>query len=104
MGILTPLIERATLALFDPRQYLPLGRAVALELIRDAPPWHVLQALEQLAKELRGRLLIALALDQDIEDVVVLIHGPPQVMPLTMDCQEDLVQRPCIARLWTPPS
>ena len=30
MGILTPIIEIATLAMFDPRQYLPLSRAVAL--------------------------------------------------------------------------
>ena len=30
MGILTPIIEIATLAMFDPRQYLPLRRAVAL--------------------------------------------------------------------------
>ncbi len=35
MGVLTPVIEIATLAVFDPGQYLPLGRAIILEFIRD---------------------------------------------------------------------
>jgi hypothetical protein len=30
MGVLTPVIEIATLAVFDPRQYLPLGCAITL--------------------------------------------------------------------------
>ena len=30
MGVLTPVIERATLAVFYAGQYLPLGRAITL--------------------------------------------------------------------------
>jgi len=44
--VLTPGIERATLAVCDPGQERALRRAVALELIRDDDPWYVLQPFE----------------------------------------------------------
>src|SRR5262249_17661509 len=50
MRILTPVVQIATLAVFDPGQELPLRRAVALELIRDDDAGHVLQPLEQLTE------------------------------------------------------
>src|SRR5262249_33170982 len=64
MGVLTPVIERATLAMFHPGQDLPFYRAITLALVCDDHPWHVLQALEQLAKELLRRVLVAAALHQ----------------------------------------
>src|SRR5436190_1874825 len=62
MRILTAVVEITTLAVFHPRQDLALRRAVALQLIRDDHPWHVLQPLEQLAEKLLGRLLVPSAL------------------------------------------
>jgi len=49
-------------------------------------------------------MLIAAALHKNVEHVIILIDSAPQVMPLTIDCQEDLVQMPFIARLRAPPS
>src|SRR5215510_1492948 len=92
MRVLTAVVEIAALAVFDPGQDLALRRPVALELIGDNHLWHVLQPLEQLAKELFGRLLITPALDQDVEDVVVLIDSAPEVMAFTIDGQEDFIQ------------
>src|SRR6516165_2550565 len=86
MGVLTPVIEIATLAMLHPGQYLTLGRAITLELIRDDDPWHILQALEQLAEKLLRRMLIAAALHENVEHLIVLIYSPPQVMPFTIDC------------------
>jgi hypothetical protein len=80
MGVLTPVIKRATLAAFDPGQDLPLGRAITLYFIRDDDPWHVLQALEQLAEKLLRRVFIASPLHENVEHVIVLIDGPPQVL------------------------
>src|SRR5215510_12647824 len=48
MRVLTAVIEIPTLTVFHPRQDLPFGRAVALQLIGDDDPWHVLEPLEQL--------------------------------------------------------
>jgi hypothetical protein len=86
MRVFAAVIEVATLPMFHPREDLALRRAVALELIRDDHPWHVLQPLEQLAEEFLRRVLVAAALHQDVEDVVVLVDGAPEVMALTIDC------------------
>jgi hypothetical protein len=85
MRVLTAMIERATLAMLHAREHLACGRAVALQLVRDDHAWHVLQALEQLAKALLCGLLMAPALHQAIQDVVVLVHRAPQIMALAMD-------------------
>ena len=77
MGILTPVVQITTLAMLHPRQDVALRRAITLELVREDHPWHVLQALEQLAKKLLGRVLVAPTLHQDIEDVIVLIDSAP---------------------------
>src|SRR5262250_3744534 len=104
MGVLTPIIEIAALTVLYAREHLALRRAIAFEFIGDDHAWHVEQAFEELAEELLGRALIASALHENVEYVVVLIDSAPQVMPLTTDCQEDLVQIPFVARLRTPPS
>ena len=97
--VLAAVIEVAALPMFYSGQDLALGRAVALQLIRDDDPRYIPQALEQLAKELLRCLLIAPALDQDIEDVVVLVDSAPQVMALAIDRQEDLVEVPLVTWL-----
>jgi hypothetical protein len=68
MRVLAPVVEIAALTMFHPWQDLAFGGTVALELIRDDHPWHVLQSFAQLAKELLRGLLIAPALYQDMED------------------------------------
>ena len=60
------------------------------------------QALEELPEELLRGPLVAPALDQDIEHVVVLIDGAPQVMTLPVDRQKHLVQVPFVAWLGAP--
>src|SRR5437868_6913407 len=85
MRVLTPVIEIPTLPMFYPRQDLPFGRAVALELIGDDDAGHVLQALEQLAEKLLGCFFVPTALHQDIEDVIVLVDSAPQIMGYTQD-------------------
>jgi hypothetical protein len=63
------------LAVLHARQDFPLGRAIAFELIRDDHPWHVGQALEQLAEELLRGLLIPPTLHQNFQHVAILIDG-----------------------------
>src|SRR5262249_41395491 len=91
MRVLTPVVEVATLAMLYPWQYLTLRCTVALQLVRNNHPWHVLEPLQQLTKELLRRLLVAATLHQDVEHVIVLIHGAPQVMALTVNGQKHLV-------------
>ena len=91
MRILTPIIEVATLAMLHPGQHLALRRAVALQLVRNEDPRHVLQALQQRAEKLFRGVLVAPALHQDVEHVVVLIDSAPQGMTLPVERQKDLV-------------
>ncbi len=106
VGILRAVVEVAVLAVLDARQHLPFCCTIAFQPIGDDDPWDVVAAFEELAEEFLRRLLVTSALHQDIEHVAVLIHRPPEVMPLTLDRQEDLIQmllipglRPAVAQL-----
>jgi hypothetical protein len=83
MGVLTPVIQIATLAVFDPGQDLPLGRTITLYFIRDDYPWHVLQALEQRAETLLRRVLMASPLHENVEHGIVLMLGKDKAQYLT---------------------
>ena len=96
MGVLTAVVEVTTLPVFDPRQDLPFRRAVALQLVGDDHPWHVLQSLEQLTKELLGGFFIPAALHQNVEDVVVLVDSTPQGMAFAIDGEKHFIEMPFV--------
>ena len=49
--------------------------------------------------------MVALALDQDVEDAAVLVDGAPKIVLLAADADADehLVHVPLVARLWPSP-
>jgi len=102
MGVLRTVVEGAVLAMFHPREDLPLGRAIALQFIRNDHAWYVLTALEELTEELLGRLLVPPSLHQDIEHLTVLIHRPPQIMPYLVNRDAHFIQVPRITWPGTP--
>jgi hypothetical protein len=104
MGGVSPLVPRAVLAGLHTRKACPLRRTGALELVRDAHPWHVGPALEPLADERLGGGLVPARLDQASEDVAVLIHGPPQRVAGPIDGEAHLIQVPRIAGPGGPPT
>ena len=94
MCIRTAVVPRAPLPGLPPGQERALGRAVALELIGHEPLGTVWQPCESRADKLQRRVLVAAALHQDVEAVVVLVDRAPHVMALAMDGQKDLVEVP----------
>jgi len=66
MGVLRAVIEIPMLAVLHPRQNLLLCGTIAFELVRDDHPRNILAALEPLAEESLGRVLVPPTLDQDI--------------------------------------
>jgi hypothetical protein len=102
MRVLRTVIAVAVLAMFDTREHLSLCGTVALELVRDDHPGNILAALEQLAEEFLRSPLVSPALDQDIEDIAGLIDSPLEIVPLTMNREQHLVQVPLVARSGTP--
>jgi hypothetical protein len=103
VGVLCAVVEVVVLAMLDPREDLALRGAVAFELVRNDHPWYIGQTLEQLAKECLRRLFVPAALDENIEDVAVLVHGPPEIVPFPIDSQKYLVQMLPVARTGTLP-
>ena len=68
MGILRPVIEALMLAMLDAGHDLPLGCGVALQLVGDQHTRRSPLLLQELAEQAFGGLLVAPALDQDIEN------------------------------------
>jgi hypothetical protein len=80
--IFRTIIEVAVLPMFDTGQELALGHPVAPQLVGNNDPRNVRQALEQLAEELLRRLLVTLALYKNVEDIPLLVHRSPEIVPL----------------------
>ena len=59
-------------------------RRVAAQLVRDQPARGMPFAFQQCSKELDGRPAVAPRLDEDVDDVAVLVHRPPQILPLPL--------------------
>ena len=72
------------------------GSSIALELVGDDPEWLLALTAQQSAEEPLGCTLIAARLQQNIDDITILIHGPPKILLLAVDSDEEFVQIPGI--------
>src|SRR5271169_567744 len=93
MGIFGPVIEALMLPMLDPGHDLPLGRGVALQLVGDKHTRCAPLLLEELAEQAFGGLLVAPALDQNIENEPILVDGTPEPMLPPGDADDDLASR-----------
>src|SRR4051812_24417794 len=71
-------IQALVLSVLDRGHHLSLGGAVAGQLVRDHDTRGPHLPLQQLAKQPLGGLLVAPALDQDVEHDPILVDGPPE--------------------------
>ena len=92
MGVFSPIIEAFVLPVLDPGHDLPLGRGVALQLVGDEHARGSALLLEELSEQAFGGLLVAPALDEDIENKAVLVDGTPQPMLLPGDADDNLIE------------
>jgi hypothetical protein len=96
--VLGAVIERPVLAVLHTREHLPLRRAVAVQLIRDDHARYIPQPLEEFAEERLRRVLVPTTLGEHIQDLAIVVEGPPQGMPFALDRQKDLIKVPFVAR------
>ena len=82
------------LPMLDAGHDLPLCRAEAGKLAGDHDTGRPHLPLQQLAQQSLGCLLVASALDQDIEHDAGLVHRSPQPMLHPGDLEYDLIQMP----------
>src|SRR6201993_4219297 len=97
MGVFSPVIEALVLPVLNPRHDLPLGRGVALQLVGDEHTRSSTLLSEKLAEQAFGGLLVAPALDENIENEAVLVDGTPEPMLLPGDADDDLIEVPLVA-------
>ena len=81
---------------------LAVSGAVASQLVGDEPPGWPALPLQQLTKEAFSGSPIASRLDEDIDDVAILVHRTPEILPLTLDGYKHLVQVPRIVEATLP--
>src|SRR5947207_8559629 len=97
MGVFGPIIEVLVLPMLDPTHDLPLGCGVALQLVGDEHTRCSTLLLEEPAEQAFGGLLVAPALDQNIENEAVLVDGTPEPVLLSGDADDDLIEVPFVA-------
>ena len=99
MRILRPVVEALVLAVLDAGHDLPLGGTIAAQLVGDQHMRRSPLLLHELAQQAFGRLLIAPALDEDVEDKALLVDRTPEPVLLASDGSDDLVEGPFVAAL-----
>ena len=97
MGVFGPVIEALVLPMLDPGHDLPLGSGVALQLVGDEHTGGSTLLSEQLPEQTFGGLLVAPALDENIENEAVLVDGTPEPMLLPGDADDNLIEVPFVA-------
>ena len=92
------------LAVLDAGHDLPLGGGVAFQLVGDQHTRRSSLLLQQLAEQAFGGLLVAPALDEDIENKALLVDRAPEPMLLAGDGDDDLIEVPFVAAAGCSPT
>jgi hypothetical protein len=74
------------------------GSRVAPEPVSNDAKWLLSLAKQQPAEEFLGSPLVTARLNQDVDHVAVLIHGPPEILLLAVDSNEHFVQVPGVSQ------
>src|ERR1700752_148869 len=99
MRILCPVVEALVLPVLNAGHNLPLGGAIAAQLVGDQHTGCSQVLLEQLAEQALGGLLVATALHEDVENEPLLVDRAPEPMLLAGDGDDYLIQVPLVAAL-----
>src|SRR5262245_48714713 len=98
MGNFYPIVLPSVLLVRNAGQQLPAGLPVAGECIRHQFMRNIPQLLQELAQEAEAGGIVPSFLHQDIQDLTILIDGPPQIVTLAIDRDEHLVHTPRVAQ------
>ena len=98
MRHLCAVVRVSVRAMGDGRHDRSVRSPVAAQLVGDQSHGLTLLALQQLVETTFGSPAVATRLDEDIDDVAILIDGAPEIVPLSLDGDEDFVQVPGVAQ------
>ncbi|EFH80779.1 hypothetical protein Krac_1400 [Ktedonobacter racemifer DSM 44963] len=97
MRVFCSIVQALVLPMFDARHDLPLGGCIAGEFVGDNDTRHVLESLQELAKELFGSFFVSSALHQNIEYFAMLVNGTPEIVLLSINFEKHLIQMPLVS-------
>ncbi len=89
VGILRPVVEAFVLPVLHAGHDLALGRGVAAQLVGDQHTRRSPLLLQELAEQALGGLLVAPALDEDIENKALLVDRAPEPVLLAGDAEDE---------------
>ena len=97
MGILGAIVQPPASLLLFRHPDLFQGSAIRAQQVRNKNVGPTMLAHCFLEK-FQCRLLVACLGDKALQDFALVINGPPKIVPLPIDCDEDFIELPCIAR------
>ena len=95
--LLSPIIFILLSTVYRARNQLPMSDTIAAQLIRHDLSGLTTMATQQTLEEPLCSCTISFGLKVDINYLTILVHGPPQVMLLAVDFDEDLINVECVA-------
>ncbi len=104
MRILSPIVLVLPTFVMLGKTNLVERRAKRPQLVGDVPLGHEALSLEQHAHELEGCFLVALWLDEDVQDRAFAIDCTPEIHPLSTDGDKHFVEVPPIIGSWSEAS
>ncbi len=76
---------------------VPMGDMVAAQLVGNEARRFLSLPLQEFPKESPRRAPVPAGLDEDVDQVTVLVNRTPEILALTVDRDEDFVQKPRIS-------
>ena len=95
---LGPVVLVLTRSMFNRWEDLTMGSGIAPESVGGQLPRSLTLALQHLAKETLSSPLISFLRHENIDHVTVLIHCLPKGVELSVDLDEDFVDKPVLAK------
>ena len=101
VGVFGPVVLPHSAWLMAIRQPEISGRSpVRSQLVRHDRLWSDALVFQQFPKQFESRALVATLLDQHVQDLAFVVHGPPEIHPLAADFHHHLVEMPATGRPW----
>ena len=94
----SPIVGILSRVVGHERHDTPVRCRVAPELVRHQPPRFASLPLQELAKEPFGRVGTSMFLNEDVDHIPILVHGPPEIVPLALNVHEDFIQVPHVSQ------
>jgi hypothetical protein len=74
------------------------GSGIASQFVGNDPQRFDALTTQEFPKEALCRTLITTCLNQDVDHITILIDGTPQILQLSIDSKEDLIQMPAVSQ------